>query len=68
MQTDIRTVDAAETLETVLPQFAQSQASTVLVTEAGRLIGLLTADSVGAFLKVHNAMKIGARRGHATAA
>jgi Zn-dependent protease/CBS domain-containing protein len=68
MQTDVRTVDAAEALETVFQQFAQSQASTVLVTEAGRLIGLLTADSVAAFLRVHDALKTGVRRGRANAA
>jgi CBS domain-containing protein len=68
MQRDIRTVEASEPLETVFTELAQPHAKSALVTESGRLVGLLTADSIAAFLTVHNAMKASERNEHRNAA
>jgi Zn-dependent protease/predicted transcriptional regulator len=57
MQKEIHTVDASDSLESAFTQLAQPQARAVLVTESGRLVGLLTPDSVAGFLMLQNAMK-----------
>ena len=68
MQTDIDTVDASDSLEIVFTRLAQPQAKTILVTESGRLVGLLTPDSIAAFLMFQSALKQSGQNKHAKAA
>jgi CBS domain-containing protein len=68
MQTEIHKVEAADPLETVFTGLAEPHAKSVLVTESGRLLGLLTADSVAAFLMLQNAAKGSLRNKQANAA
>ena len=67
MQADVDTVDASDSLETVFARLGQSQGKPVLVTDSGRLVGLLTAESVAAFLMLQKAMKesLGNKQGKA---
>jgi Zn-dependent protease/predicted transcriptional regulator len=55
MQRDFQIVEASEPIDSVLTQFAQADAPAILVTESGRLAGLITRDSIAAFMMVRNA-------------
>jgi CBS-domain-containing membrane protein len=56
-QTGIHTVDATEALETVFPELAESRAQSIIVTDSGHLVGLLTSDSVATFLMLQTAAR-----------
>jgi predicted transcriptional regulator len=68
MQTETHTVDASDPLESVFTQLAQPQANTVLVTESGQLVGLLTPDCIAGFLMLQDAMKKSVQSNQAKAA
>jgi Zn-dependent protease/predicted transcriptional regulator len=53
---DFSTADASESLETVFIRLSQSPVHTILVTRAGRLVGLLTPDKIAGFLMLHEAL------------
>jgi Zn-dependent protease len=56
MRRDYRTVDASERLEDVLMR-AENQEYAIPVTEAGRLVGLLTSDNLAEFFMLHRALE-----------
>jgi Zn-dependent protease/CBS domain-containing protein len=68
MQRDIHTVDASDALESAFMQLAQNQAKTFVVTESGHITGLLTPDSIAAFLMLKDALRESVQSNHAKAA
>jgi Zn-dependent protease len=56
-QQEFGTADSHEMLEGVLARFEGSSPRTVPVTHDGELVGLLTMDNVGEFLRIHAALE-----------
>lgn len=54
---DYRTIDASDALEGVFMRIAESQEYAIPVTEAGRLVGLLTLDNLAEFFMLHTALE-----------
>jgi Zn-dependent protease len=57
MRRDYRTIDASDPLEGVFMQLAESQEYAIPVTQAGRLVGLLTSDNLAEFFMLHMALE-----------
>jgi Zn-dependent protease len=57
MRRDYRSVDAADPLEGVFMRMAGSQEYAIPVTQAGRLVGLLTSDNVAEFFLLQTALE-----------
>jgi len=57
MRRDYRTIDASDPLEGVFMRLAESQEYAIPVTQAGRLVGLLTSDNVAEFFMLHTALE-----------
>jgi len=57
MRRDYRTIDASDPLEGVFTRIAESQEYAIPVTEAGRLVGLLTSDNVAEFFMLQMALE-----------
>jgi CBS-domain-containing membrane protein len=65
MRRDYRTLDASDPLESALMQTAGSQEYVIPVTEAGRLVGLLTSDNLAEFFMLRTALEQSRRHPHA---
>jgi Zn-dependent protease len=57
MRRDYRTVDASDPLEGVFMRITESQEYAIPVTQAGRLVGLLTSENVAEFFMLHTALE-----------
>ncbi len=57
MRRDYRTIDSSEPLDAVFMRIGQTQDYTVPVTQAGRLVGLLTSENVAEFFMLHTALE-----------
>lgn len=57
MQKNIVTVNAFEMLESALSKIRECNCHTILVTLRGKLVGLLTMDNLGEFMRIQAAMK-----------
>lgn len=56
MQTDFRTVDASEMLETALRRMQTCACHTLPVVDGGRLVGLVTMENLGEFVAIQSAL------------
>jgi Zn-dependent protease/CBS domain-containing protein len=68
MRRDYRTIDASEPLEGVFMRIAESQEYAMPVTQAGRLVGLLTSDNLAEFFMLHTALEQSRRHKQSQAA
>ena len=57
MRRDYRTIEASDPLEGVFMRITESQEYAIPVTQAGRLVGLLTSDNVAEFFMLHTALE-----------
>ena len=57
MQKNFVTVNALEMLETALSKIRECNCHTILVTLRGKLVGLLTMDNLGEFMRIQAALK-----------
>jgi Zn-dependent protease/CBS domain-containing protein len=56
MQTDIRTVEASEMMETAFERMQSCACHTLPVVDRGRLVGLVTTQNVGEFIAIQSAL------------
>jgi CBS domain-containing protein len=56
MQRDVHAADSHDMLGQVLAGLEQRQCSTLPVTHAGQLVGIVTMDNVGEFLRIQAAL------------
>ncbi len=57
MQKDFVTVDSLEMLETAFTRLKDCNCHTLAVTLKGKLVGLLTMDNLGEYMRIQAAMK-----------
>jgi Zn-dependent protease/CBS domain-containing protein len=57
MQTEVQTADSHEMLESVLARFGECACRTLPVTYNGKLVGIVTMDNVGEFLRIQAALE-----------
>ena len=57
MQQDFMTVDAFDMLETAFKKLKECNCHTLPVTRHGRLVGLMTMDNIGEFMRIQSALK-----------
>jgi predicted transcriptional regulator len=57
MNRDIQFADVSEMIENAFMRLQTCNCSTLPVTDAGRLVGLLTLENVGEFLSIQSALK-----------
>jgi len=57
MRRDYRTIDASDPVEGVFMRIAESREYAIPVTEAGRLVGLLTSDNLAEFFMLRTAIE-----------
>lgn len=57
MRTDIRTADASEMLEPVIPRLQAAPGRTLPVVKDGQIVGMLTTENIGEFLMVDRALR-----------
>jgi len=57
MERSFQTVETSEPIESAFMRLQTNNTSTLPVTDAGRLVGLLTIENVGEFLSIQSALK-----------
>lgn len=57
MRTDIKTADASEMLEPVIPRLQSAPGRTLPVVKDGQIVGMLTTENLGEFLMVDRALR-----------
>jgi CBS domain-containing protein len=57
MRRDYRTVDVSDPIEGVFRRITEFQEYAIPVTQAGRLVGLLTSDNIAEFFMLHTAIE-----------
>jgi CBS domain-containing protein len=57
MRQDYRSIDASDPLDDVFMGLVESQEYAIPVTQAGRLVGLLTADNLAEFFMLQSALE-----------
>jgi Zn-dependent protease/predicted transcriptional regulator len=62
MRRDFRAVDASDPIEGVFMRPAESQEYAIPVTQAGRLVGLITSDNLAEFFTLHMALEQSRRK------
>jgi Mg/Co/Ni transporter MgtE len=57
MQAELQVADSHEMLEAVFARLEQGGCSSMPVTHNGQLVGVLTMDNIGEFLRIQTALK-----------